>query len=716
MNSMPVCTKEEIPVKAVNVNGNVRKILKKDPGLKTLADSIGIVGVQVPIAVSLNDNGAAASYTLIYGGRRLMASRIAKKETIPALVYPDISKEQAFEIMYWENRERVDLTPVEELNALATYITMYGTQVAADKLNLPPYRTKILAHAAIALTPEWRKALGDPDHPYADVWKLFSLGHIAAIARLTEQQQNQVLADAEDLFQDWRYDKPDPADKFESELLSSFRCKLSAKSWKDDDADLFPDAGACADCRKRSDCKDQIELFESDQKEDPLCLDTGCFDKKTELALRRDIGQATEADADTIVVSTDYSSHNQLEKLSIPHTDTSRWEKCKKDDPKAKPCVKVTKGNVGKLCYVRPSGRSTAGTAPSTAGKTITPEGKVVTPLKDRRAAHDSKRLYELLPKIEKVVAEMPMKDTKVWKEHKHAGIHALVVIYGTKNNRAMSTSYSSAPDSDPPYPMDDESRTLVAMELDKRDLGPGAFLSSVLSGMNPVQISEIMWVEVRRVLVTRLRVGNAYGKTQVPKEFKNEAADQCALLGLDFDGLWKDICDRMPEPKSWANLNTDGTKKDPNAKLLPKKKGKKDEENPESGKKEVGDPGTDPAGPGKEEGKTVKLEADLDCAGGFLSMHSALTVNNKYGKQPKTVVDDMIRLALAMTYVYAYGGTMPSDLEGTSSPAGLMNAVTSKTRSKSTLAFIARVAPDAAEKYPKMKLAIGAYNANAVE
>ena len=81
--------------------------------LTELAQSIAATGVVQPIIVRPL---AAGRYQLINGERRLLASKQAGKETIPAIVR-QVSDELAMEMTIVENLQRADLNPMEQARA-----------------------------------------------------------------------------------------------------------------------------------------------------------------------------------------------------------------------------------------------------------------------------------------------------------------------------------------------------------------------------------------------------------------------------------------------------------------------------------------------------------------------------------------------------------------------------------------------------------------------
>ena len=87
--------------------------------LAELAVSITASGVVQPIVVRHGHNFKQdGRYTLIMGERRLLASKRAGKETIPAILR-DVSNLQAMEMTIVENLQRADLNSMEQARAYA---------------------------------------------------------------------------------------------------------------------------------------------------------------------------------------------------------------------------------------------------------------------------------------------------------------------------------------------------------------------------------------------------------------------------------------------------------------------------------------------------------------------------------------------------------------------------------------------------------------------
>lgn len=103
----------DLPIKDLRSNPyQPRKIFDAEK-LDELATSIKEHGVIQPIIVK---KSSIKGYEIIAGERRVKASTLAKKETIPAIVR-EFSDDEMMEIALLENLQREDLNAIEEANA-----------------------------------------------------------------------------------------------------------------------------------------------------------------------------------------------------------------------------------------------------------------------------------------------------------------------------------------------------------------------------------------------------------------------------------------------------------------------------------------------------------------------------------------------------------------------------------------------------------------------
>jgi len=81
--------------------------------LAELAENIRQHGVLQPILLRPLPEGEAGTYELVAGTRRYRASKLAKRESIPATVR-ELTDAQALELQVIENVQRVDVHPLDE--------------------------------------------------------------------------------------------------------------------------------------------------------------------------------------------------------------------------------------------------------------------------------------------------------------------------------------------------------------------------------------------------------------------------------------------------------------------------------------------------------------------------------------------------------------------------------------------------------------------------
>jgi ParB family chromosome partitioning protein len=103
----------EIPLDQIDRNPFQTRSHVNEEQLKELAASITANGVVQPVLVRPLANGR---FQLIAGERRWLASQLAAKATIPAILR-QVSDEQAMEITIVENLQRADLNPMEQARA-----------------------------------------------------------------------------------------------------------------------------------------------------------------------------------------------------------------------------------------------------------------------------------------------------------------------------------------------------------------------------------------------------------------------------------------------------------------------------------------------------------------------------------------------------------------------------------------------------------------------
>jgi ParB family chromosome partitioning protein len=129
----PVASNEgrprEIPIEQIERNPFQTRATVDESALKELSASIAATGVVQPVLVRPL---AEDRFQLIAGERRWLASKMAGKTTVPAILR-HVSDEQAMEMTIVENLQRTDLNPMEQARAydrLGQHFKMTQEQMA----------------------------------------------------------------------------------------------------------------------------------------------------------------------------------------------------------------------------------------------------------------------------------------------------------------------------------------------------------------------------------------------------------------------------------------------------------------------------------------------------------------------------------------------------------------------------------------------------------
>ncbi len=112
----------EIPVADISPNPDQPRQAIDDEGLQELARSIRLHGVLQPVIVQRREGG----YELIAGERRLRASALADRPTVPALVIEAGVGQRSLELALIENIQRENLNALDEAAAYEALLSRGG--------------------------------------------------------------------------------------------------------------------------------------------------------------------------------------------------------------------------------------------------------------------------------------------------------------------------------------------------------------------------------------------------------------------------------------------------------------------------------------------------------------------------------------------------------------------------------------------------------------
>jgi len=197
----------------------------------------------------------AGGHEIVFGHRRWEGSKLAERETIPAIVR-DLSDDDVFELQLIENVQRQDMHPLDEADGFKRIIDRGKTaQYIAEKVGHPV--TYVVQRLKLCeLGKEVRAALDN---------EKIGLGVAILLARVPTPLQAEALRT---IGHWWTLAET------KRQLEQRFLLRLDQAPFDISDAKLVERAGACVACPKRT--GQQRELFPDAARPD-LCTDPVCY-------------------------------------------------------------------------------------------------------------------------------------------------------------------------------------------------------------------------------------------------------------------------------------------------------------------------------------------------------------------------------------------------------------------------------------------------------
>jgi len=246
--------------------------------LKELAENIKVHGVIQPILVRPLPGGSEGTYELVAGARRLRASKLAGKQSIPATVR-EITDAECREIQLIENLQRADIHELDE--ALGYRALM--------ELDPNIYTVEAIA-AKVAKSNAYvcgRLKLADliPAVQTAFYENRISVAHALEIARLQQKDQERALAEcfpgyrtAASILKD-RKAEAVSVRQLREWIEREIRLDLKHAPFDSGDSNLLPAAGPCTACPKRT---GNNPLLFPEIRNKSLCTDPACYQAKVQ--------------------------------------------------------------------------------------------------------------------------------------------------------------------------------------------------------------------------------------------------------------------------------------------------------------------------------------------------------------------------------------------------------------------------------------------------
>jgi ParB/RepB/Spo0J family partition protein len=244
--------------------------------LDELANSLKSHGQIEPLIV--RKGSKKNTYEIAAGTRRKRAASIADIDTLDCVVR-DLTDQQMVEVCIAENRDRDDIHPLEEADALSELHGQFGQTIEEMAARFGRSKEYIWGRLKIAKM--------HVDLRTAFLANRFGVKGSLVLAGVADTMQAKVWVELSKL--------PDTmlsASKISGFIRDKYLLRLASAPFPIDDKDLVSEAGECGRCPKRTGA--QASLFPDDITSEDRCTDLDCFTAKKQAFADVLIERATE--------------------------------------------------------------------------------------------------------------------------------------------------------------------------------------------------------------------------------------------------------------------------------------------------------------------------------------------------------------------------------------------------------------------------------------
>ena len=315
--------------------------------LAELADNIRQYGVLQPVLVRPLQGSETGFYELVAGARRFRASKLAKRETIPATVR-ELTDTQCLELQLIENLQRADVHELDEARGYATLMQLqpetYTVETLAEKIG----RSEKYVYARLRLM-----------HLIHEVQEAFYIGrltvaHAFEIARLQPDDQRRALQEcfphhktAAAILKDGKAEAV-TVRQLRAWVEQEIHLDLTNAPFDPQDETLLPPAGSCAKCPKRT---GNNPLLFPEVRQKSICTDRACYRMKVEALVQIRMKPLETAGEKPLRVShapTWQAKHRNPDVLYEGQYRTVKKSEC----PQTKPAVVIDGADAGRVLHV----------------------------------------------------------------------------------------------------------------------------------------------------------------------------------------------------------------------------------------------------------------------------------------------------------------------------------------------------------------------------
>jgi ParB family chromosome partitioning protein len=341
---------QDIPLATIRESKTNPRRAFDDAKLAELAENIRQHGVLQPVLVRPLPEGEAGTYELVAGARRFRASKIAKRESIPATVR-ELTDAQALELQVIENVQRVDVHPLDEARGYAALI-----QLQPDTYTVETIASRVGRSAAyvsgrlrlIQLIPEAKQAF------YED--KL-TVAHAFEVARLQPHDQRRALQEcfphhrnAGAVLKDKSAEVVTTVRELRGWIAREIHLDLTNAPFDPQDEKLLPSAGACSRCPKQTGSNPL--LFPEMPRKSTICTDRECYRAKVQALVQIRVKPIEEKGEKALRVSQAPAWQANGHAKDVLFEGQYRRAKAKGECPNTKAAVLVDGKGAGSIFYL----------------------------------------------------------------------------------------------------------------------------------------------------------------------------------------------------------------------------------------------------------------------------------------------------------------------------------------------------------------------------
>jgi len=267
---------QDIPLNQIRESSNNPRRAFDDAKLRELAANIKLHGVLQAILVRPAPDGVDGTYELVAGARRLRASRLAGKDTIPATVR-SLTDAECREIQLIENLQRADIHELDEGIGYRSLMELKPDFYTVETIAVQVAKSSAYVKGRISLTDLI------PAAQTAFYESKLTVGHALELARLQPADQERALMECF------------PGHRSTASILKDRKAEATTvrqlRDWIDreihldlknapfdvGDANLLPAAGPCVTCPKRT---GNNPLLFPEVRNKSVCTDPACYRTK----------------------------------------------------------------------------------------------------------------------------------------------------------------------------------------------------------------------------------------------------------------------------------------------------------------------------------------------------------------------------------------------------------------------------------------------------